>query len=62
VEAMDIRSHTAKELSLSLIPAKAVVDGAVILTIWNFGTLKIAIGELELDHTVKLKVVPGDND
>lgn len=51
-----------KELSLSLIPAKVVVDGAVILTIWNFGTLKIAIGELELDHTVKLKVVPEDND
>lgn len=51
-----------KELSLSLILAKAVADGAAILTIWNFGTLKIAIGELELDHTVKLKDVPGDND
>ena len=59
VEAMDIRSHTALELSSSLIRAKAAVNGVVILTIWNFGTLQIAIGELELDHIVQLKAAPG---
>ncbi len=51
-----------QELSSSLILVKAAVDGVVILTIWNSGTLKIAIGELELDHIVMLKAVPSVGD
>ena len=50
------------ELSSSLIRAKAAVNGVVILTIWNFGTLQIAIGELELDRIVQLKAVRGVSD